>query len=116
VTKDEIRAHYAAIVESSHVAIVAKNLEGVISAWNLAAQRMFGYAAHDAIGRPITLIIPPELHEEERDILRRVRAGGRIDNYETVRVTKAGTRIHVSLTISPRQKVGSVSSRGETSR
>ena len=103
---EEIRAHYAAIVESSHDAIVSKNLEGVISAWNLAAQRMFGYSEHEAVGRPITLIIPPDLHEEEHDVLRRVRAGERIDNYETVRVTKAGARIDVSLTISPVRDTG----------
>ena len=98
---EEIRAQYAAIVESSHDAIIAKNLDGVISAWNAAAQRMFGYSEHEAIGQPITMIIPPELHEEEHDILRRLRAGERIEQYETVRVTKAGARIDVSLTISP---------------
>ena len=81
---------YAAIVESSYDAIVSKNLDGVISSWNAAAQRMFGYTEQEAIGQPITMIIPPELHEEEHDILRRLRAGERIEHYETVRVTKAG--------------------------
>ena len=94
---EEIRAHYSAIVESSQDAIVSKNLEGVISAWNHAAQRMFGYSEQEAVGQPIALIIPPELHEEEHHTLRRLRAGERIDNYETVRVTKAGARIDVSL-------------------
>ena len=98
---EEIRLRYAAIVESSHDAIIAKNLDGVISAWNAAAERMFGYTEREAIGQPITMIIPPNLHEEERDIQRRLRAGERIDHYETVRVTKAGERIDVSLTISP---------------
>jgi len=98
---EEIRLRYAAIVESSHDAIIAKDLDGVISAWNAAAERMFGYTEHEAIGQPITLIIPPDLYDEEHDILRRLRAGERIDHYETVRVTRAGERIDVSLTISP---------------
>ena len=87
---EEIRLRYAAIVESSDDAIVAKTLDGVISAWNAAAERMFGYTEHEAIGQPITMIIPPDLHEEEYEILRRLRAGERIDHYETVRVTRAG--------------------------
>ena len=98
---EEIRLRYAAIVESSDDAIIAKTLDGVISAWNAAAERMFGYTEHEAIGQPITLIVPPDLYDEEHDILRRLRAGERVDHYETVRVTKAGERIDVSLTISP---------------
>ncbi len=98
---EEIRLRYAAIVESSDDAIIAKTLDGVISAWNAAAERMFGYTEHEAIGQPITMIIPPDLHEEEYEILRRLRAGERIDHYETVRVTRAGDYINVSLTISP---------------
>ena len=98
---EEIRLRYAAIVESSDDAIIAKTLDGVISAWNAAAERMFGYTEHEAIGQPITMIIPPDLHEEEHEILRRLRAGERIDHYETVRVTRAGECIDVSLTISP---------------
>jgi PAS domain S-box-containing protein len=98
---EEIRLRYAAIVESSDDAIIAKTLDGVISAWNAAAERMFGYTEHEAIGQPITMIIPLDLHEEEYEILRRLRAGERIDHYETVRVTKAGEWINVSLTISP---------------
>ena len=97
---EDIRARYAAIVESSDDAIIAKNLDGVISAWNAAAERMFGYTEHEAIGQPIALIIPPDLRDEERNILRRLRAGERV-HYETVRVTKAGERIDVALTISP---------------
>ena len=98
---EEIRLRYAAIVESSDDAIIAKTLNGVISAWNAAAERMFGYTEHEAIGQPITMIIPQDLYDEEHDILRRLRAGERVDHYETVRVTKAGERIDVSLTISP---------------
>jgi len=98
---EEIRLRYAAIVESSDDAIVSKSLDGVISSWNAAAQRMFGYTEQEAIGHPITMIIPPELHEEEHNILRRLRAGERIEHYQTARVTKAGRRIDVALTISP---------------
>lgn len=98
---EEIRSRYAAIVESSNDAIIAKTLDGVISAWNAAAERMFGYTEHEAIGQPITMIIPPDLYDEEHDILRRLRAGEPVQHYETVRVTKAGERIDVSLTISP---------------
>jgi PAS domain S-box-containing protein len=98
---EEIRLRYAAIVESSDDAIIAKTLDGVISAWNPAAEQMFGYTQDEAIGQPITVIIPPELHEEEYEILGRLRAGERIDHYETVRITKAGQRLDVSLTISP---------------
>ena len=98
---DEIRLRYAAIVESSDDAIIAKTLDGVISAWNAAAERMFGYTEREAIGRPITTLIPADLYAEEHDILRRLRAGERVEHYETVRVNKAGERIDVSLTISP---------------
>ena len=98
---EEDRLRHAAIVESSDDAIVSKNLEGVISAWNVAAQRMFGYTEDEAIGQPITMIIPPELWDEENDILRRVRAGERIEHYETRRVSKDGKTIDVSITVSP---------------
>jgi PAS domain S-box-containing protein len=98
---EEIRLRYAAIVESSDDAIIAKTLDGVISAWNATAERMFGYTEHEAIGQPITMIVPPDLYDEEHDILRRLRAGERVEHYETVRFTKAGERIDVSLTISP---------------
>jgi PAS domain S-box-containing protein len=98
---EEIRLRYAAIVESTDDAIIAKTLDGVISAWNAAAERMFGYTEHEAIGQPITMIIPPDLYDQEPDILRRLGAGERLEHFETVRVTKAGARIDVSLTISP---------------
>ena len=114
---EEIPAQYAAIVESSDDAIIAKNLDGVISAWNAAAQRLFGYTKHEAIGQPITIIIPSELHEEERDILRRLRAGERVEHYETVRVSKSGERIDVSLTISPvREAAGRIVGYSKISR
>src|SRR6188768_668552 len=99
--EEEIRAQYAAIVESSNDAIIAKDLNGVISAWNDAAERMFGFTEDEAIGQPIAMIIPPDLADEEHDILRRLRSGERVQHCETVRVTKAGQRLDVSLTISP---------------
>jgi PAS domain S-box-containing protein len=98
---EEIRLRYAAIVESTDDAIIAKTLDGVISAWNAAAERMFGHTEYEAIGQPITMIVPPDLYDQEHDILRRLGAGERIEHFETVRVTKAGERIDVSLTISP---------------
>jgi len=98
---EEIRSRYAAIVESSHDAIISKNLDGMILAWNAAAERMFGYTERESIGRPITMIVPADLQEEEREIQSRLRTGEGLENYETVRVTKAGGRIDVSLTVSP---------------
>ena len=94
-------ARYAAIVTSSDDAIVSKTLDGIITSWNPAAERMFGYTAAEAIGQSITLIIPAELHQEEGDILGKLRRGVRIQHYETVRVRKGGTKVAVSLSISP---------------
>lgn len=91
----------AAIVESSDDAIVSKDLDGIVTSWNRAAQHIFGYTSEEIVGRPITLIIPPELQSEEVDILARIRAGQRIDHFQTVRVHRSGRRIDVSLTISP---------------
>ena len=83
---EDVRARLAAIVDSSNDAIISKTLDGVISTWNLAAQQLFGYSAAEAIGQPITLIIPADLHDEEQGLLRRVRVGDRIEHYETYRV------------------------------
>jgi len=91
----------AAIVESSDDAIVSKDLNGIVTSWNAAAERIFGYKAAEIVGRPITTIIPPELHDDETRILSKLRRGERIDHFETVRVTKSGERLDVSLTISP---------------
>jgi len=91
----------ASIVESSDDAIVSKSLQGVIRSWNSGAQRLFGYTPEEAIGKHITLIIPPERHHEEEVILSRLRRGERIDHYDTIRVTKDGRRLDISLTISP---------------
>jgi two-component system, chemotaxis family, CheB/CheR fusion protein len=91
----------AAIVASSDDAIVSKTLDGLILSWNAGAARIFGYQASEVIGKPITIIIPPELQEEERRILNLVRQGERVDHFDTIRVTKDGRRIAISLTVSP---------------
>jgi PAS domain S-box-containing protein len=91
----------AAIVESSDDAIVSKNLDGIIESWNGSAERLFGYAAEEAIGQHITLIIPPDRRDEEAMILEQLRRGVRVDHFETVRMRKNGTLIDISLTISP---------------
>jgi PAS domain S-box-containing protein len=91
----------ASIVESSDDAIVSKNLNGVITSWNRGAERLFGYAAEEAIGEPITIVIPKDRQDEERTILTRIRRGERIDHFETVRQRKDGSFIFVSLTVSP---------------
>jgi PAS domain S-box-containing protein len=91
----------AAIVESSHDAIVSKSLNGVITSWNKGAERLFGYAEEEAVGQNITLIIPLERRDEERMILEQLTRGERVDHFETVRMRKDGSLLDVSLTISP---------------
>ncbi len=91
----------AAIVESSDDAIISKNLEGVIQTWNGAAEQMFGYTAAEAIGQPVTMLMPSDRADEEPGILARIRQGERIDHYETMRRRKDGSLLDVSLSISP---------------
>jgi len=106
---DAKAAYLAAIVESSDDIIVSKTLDGYITSWNAAAERIFGYKTEEMIGQPITRIIPPELHGEEEKILAELRAGKRIDHFETVRIAKDGGRVDVSLTVSPvRDKLGNI--------
>ncbi len=93
--------HFAALVESSDDAIVSKNLDGIITTWNRGAQRIFGYTAEEAVGRPVTILFPPELQEQENEILARIRRGEHIEHYETIRRHKDGTLIDISLTVSP---------------
>jgi PAS domain S-box-containing protein len=91
----------ASIVEFSDDAIVSKNLNGIITSWNRGAERIFGYSAEEIIGRPITIVIPQDRQDEEREILARIRRGEHIDHFETVRQRKDGGLIVVSLRISP---------------
>lgn len=95
------RGWLAAIVESSEDAIVSKTLDGLITSWNPGAVRLFGYAPAEIIGKPITTIVPPELYDEEADVLARLRRGERVEHFETTRLAKDGMRIEVSLTVSP---------------
>src|SRR5437867_1696157 len=94
-------ARVAAIVESSDDAIIGKTLDGIIATWNRGAERLYGYPAHEVVGRPISVIVPPELRDELPTILARLARGERMDHYETVRVTRDGRRIDVSITVSP---------------
>ncbi|HEX8915242.1 MAG TPA: PAS domain S-box protein, partial [Humisphaera sp.] len=98
---EEARGQLVAVVESSDDAIVTKTLDGVIRSWNAGAERVFGYAADEIVGRPVLTLIPPDRHAEEADILRRLARGDRIDHFESQRVTKDGRLIDVSLSISP---------------
>jgi PAS domain S-box-containing protein len=97
------RAAYrlAAIVESSEDAILAKDLNGIITDWNQGAQRLFGYQAEEVVGKPVTILIPIERHDEEPLILERIRRGEPIEHYDTVRQRKDGTLVDVSLSVSP---------------
>jgi PAS domain S-box-containing protein len=106
---EHARAHLASIIDSSFDAIVTKDLDGIVTSWNAAAERLFGYSAREMIGRPIRLLIPPERQSEEDAILARLRRGERIEPFETVRVAKDGHRLQISLTISPvRDASGSI--------
>jgi PAS domain S-box-containing protein len=98
---EEARFRLAAIVESSEDATISGTLDGTIVTWNGGAQRIYGYTEAEVVGKPIAILFPPELPDEENKILEKLRAGGRIEHFETIRVTKTGRRINVSLTISP---------------
>lgn len=98
----ELAAYWlSAIIESADDAIISKTLEGIITSWNGGAERIFGYTADEIIGKPVTVLIPPDHLDEEPKILARIRAGERIDHYETVRLAKDGSSIDISLTVSP---------------
>jgi PAS domain S-box-containing protein len=93
--------HLAVVVESSQDAIVSKDINGVIASWNAGAERLFGYPAEDAIGRHISIVIPPDRADEEASIIRRIRQGERIETYETVRRRRDGSLVDVAITVSP---------------
>jgi PAS domain S-box-containing protein len=100
--EDEVaRAHLAAIVDSSDDGIVSKTLDGIIRSWNAGAQRIFGYTPEEAVGQPVLMLLPKDRKNEEAGILARLRAGERVDHFQSVRVTKDGRHLDVSLTISP---------------
>jgi PAS domain S-box-containing protein len=100
-SKERLQARLAAIVAGSDDAIISKDLSGIVQSWNAAAERIFGYAADEMIGRPILAIIPADRQHEEPEILERLKRGERVDHFETVRRRKDGRLIHVSVTISP---------------
>ena len=102
---DDLAAqHYQAIIESSDDAILSKDLDGVILSWNRGAERLFGFTAEEAIGKPVTIIIPLDRRDEEPAILAKIHRGERIEHFETVRQRKDGSLIDISLTISPIRK------------
>ncbi|HVU23452.1 MAG TPA: PAS domain S-box protein [Opitutus sp.] len=106
---EDARARLGAIVEWSEDAIVSKNLDGIILSWNRGAERLFGYTAEEVVGRPITLLIPPNRLEEETSILNRIRRGERLQHFETVRRHKDGRLVDISLAVSPvRDRNGSI--------
>jgi PAS domain S-box-containing protein len=97
----ERRSRLAAIVESSDDAIISKDLNGLITSWNAGAERIFGFTAEEAIGQPITIMIPPELHDEETEILGRIKSGEHVDHYETIGLGKDKRKRNLFLSISP---------------
>jgi PAS domain S-box-containing protein len=98
---EEEHARLAAIVESSEDAIIAKTLEGIITSWNPGAKEIYGYSAEEAVGQPISMLVPPERSNEIPAILERLRRGEKVEHFETVRVTKDGERRDISLNVSP---------------
>ncbi len=98
---EQVTMQLASIVESSDDAIVSKDLNGTITSWNRGAERLFGYTAEEAIGQPVTMLIPEDRIDEEPDILQRIRRGERIHHYETIRRRKDGSLANISLTVSP---------------
>jgi len=114
---DHPRSFLAAIVDSSDDAIISKNLQGIVTSWNEAASRLFGYTAEEMIGQPILRLIPEELRYEEEMILSKLKLGERIDHFETTRIRKGGERFEISVTISPiRDSKGHIIGASKTAR
>jgi PAS domain S-box-containing protein len=98
---EQTSSRLAAIVESSDDAIIGKSLDGTVTSWNRGAQKIYGYSTEEIVGKPISVLTPPDRYDEILDVLEKVRRGERIDNYETVCLKKDGDRINVSITVSP---------------
>ena len=106
---EDLASHLASIVEASDDAIFACSLDGIVVSWNSGAERLFGYTAEEVIGRPVTLLVPPDRADELGWIMKGLRRGKRIEHYETTRVRKDGHRIEISVTVSPvKNKAGAV--------
>ncbi|HYE84791.1 MAG TPA: PAS domain S-box protein, partial [Vicinamibacterales bacterium] len=101
VPPDLSARHLAKVVESSDDAIISKDLNSIITSWNPAAERLFGYTAEEAIGKSIRMLIPDHLQNEEDVVLSKIRAGEKVDHYETIRQRKDGSQFSISLTVSP---------------
>ena len=95
-----------AVVESSHNAILSKSIDGIITSWNPAAERLFGYTAKEILGKPLTILFPDDRKNEEEEVLKRTNKGETVDVLKTVRITKSGERIPVSIIVSPIYSVG----------
>src|SRR5678815_5449405 len=98
---ETLSRHLAAIVECSDDAILSKDLNGIIRSWNHGAEKIFGYTAAEVIGKPVTILMPPERQNEEGTILARIRKGEQVHHFQTIRQRKNGTLVNISLTISP---------------
>src|SRR6185503_4170285 len=117
LTSGDGQARLAAIVESSDDAIIAETLDGTIVTWNRAAERLYGYTAEEVIGRSISITVPSDRVPELKDYMGRVRGGERVDHLETIRLRKDGTRLDVSITVSPiRDETGKIVGLSKSSR
>src|SRR3954468_16510856 len=101
ISEEEASRRFAAIIESSDDAIITKDLNGIITSWNAAAERLFGYQPEEIVGKTILTLIPIDRHHEEPHIIERIKNGQRIDHYETVRQRKDGQLFDISVTVSP---------------
>src|SRR5437899_1310345 len=98
---EEAHLHVDAIVSSSDDAILSKDLDGMITSWNAAAEHMYGYSAQEIVGQPVTLLFPPDRSDGFTQIMERIRRGERVNHYETTRMCKDGSLLSVSVTVSP---------------
>jgi len=101
IEAEQAKSYLAAIIKTSNDAIIAKNLEGIVTSWNITAEKIFGYSADEMISQPILQLIPPDRLQEEEQIISQIKQDQPVSNFETVRITKAGTHIDMSITVSP---------------